>query len=107
MEVFELEQGLDLGSKGEATVLLPDVKRFYADVISAQQELAEIGVPKRDGKHPIEVDREIVTVLLVEMRDDLGVCVAAKTVSLGFELLSELAEVVDLAIEDRDDITVL
>ena len=45
--------------------------------------------------------------LLVEVRDDLDVADAAERVPLRLELGAQLAVVVELAVDDRDDVAAL
>ena len=50
---------------------------------------------------------EALAVLLVQVRHELDVADAAKRVALRLELGAELAVVVELAVDDRDDVAAL
>src|SRR5205814_1142289 len=64
-------------------------------------------IPQRQREHAVEVGQEIVAVLLVGVRDDLGVGSGAEAVAAALQLRAQFAEVVDLAIEDDRDALVL
>ena len=72
--------------------------------VAREHEPAARAVPERDREHPLEPLDEARPVLLVEMRDHRRVAAPAHLVALRGEVAPELREVVELAVEDRDDV---
>ncbi len=64
-------------------------------------------VPDRDREHPAQVLQAIDAVFVVEMDDRLGVRMGVKPVAALLEVLTQLAVIVDLAVENDPLRTVL
>src|SRR6185436_1924721 len=82
-------------------------QRLLAETIARQHQLLAPVVPQRDREHAVELARKLITHLLVEVNDDLGVALRREAVPLLFEALAQLLEVVDLAVLDGPDRSVL
>ena len=82
-------------------------QRLLAEPVAHEHEPLARAVPQRDREHPLEVLREVEAPLLVGVRDQRRVARAADLVALRLELGPQLAEVVELAVEDRDDVAAL
>jgi len=79
----------------------PVKKRRNANPIADQQQPLTTLVPQRDRELAIEMLDEAVTILFVQVNDDLGVRVGPKAMPLALQHLPQLQIVVDLAIEDN------
>ena len=66
-----------------------------------------LAVPDRDGEHAAQVLGQRGPVVLVEVRQDLGVAAAAQHVAARLELLAQRRVVVDLAVLRRPDAAAL
>ena len=86
--------------------VVPVVKRLLAKGVAGEHEPPLSSVPQREGEHAVEGAEDGVAVLLVSVHDRLGVALGAEGVS-AFEPGPELAEVVDLAVQQRLDLAVL
>ena len=99
----QLQERLHLGGECERAVLEPRVdERLLAHVVAREDEPLARRVPERDREHPGEAVGELEPVLLVQMRDHGRVAGAADVVP--GQLHAQLAEVVELAVEDGDDV---
>ena len=78
-----------------------------ADTVAGEEEALVRVVPERDREHPADALEEALAVLLVEVRDDLDVPDAAERVPLRLELGTQLAVVVELAVDDRYHVAAL
>ncbi len=101
----QAQQRLQLGGERERAVReLRPQERLLADSVASEHEAFARLIPERDREHPRQVLGEPRPVLLVQVRDDGRVAGAADLVPAPGEVLAELEEVVDLAVEDRDDV---
>ena len=102
------EQGLDLAPEHEPPARAPVVERLLAHPVAAEDEPPPALVPDGEGEHAVEAPGEIDRrELLGEMGDHLGVAARAQLVAALQQLLAQLAEVVDLAVQDHGDRAVL
>jgi len=101
------QEGPEIGGEDQLLAIGPVIERLFTGAVAGQQQAPARLVPHRDGKHPVEVFDEVGAVLLVEVRDDLGVGFGAQLVALGDELFRQIRSVVDLAVADRPDAAVL
>ena len=62
---------------------------------------------QRKRKHSVQVTREIGPIGFVGVNNNFGVRIRAKEMAARFEILAQLTEIVDLAIEDHADGLVL
>ena len=97
------------GLRGEdQTVLVrPVVERLDAEPVAREQQALAPLVPDPEGEDAAQVIHAGVAPFLVGVEDHLRVGRRAEGVALGFELLAQLAEVVDLAVEAEPDAAVL
>ena len=81
-------------------------ERLLAGPVTRQKQRPLARIPEREREHPVERLDRLVPALLVEVQDCLGVTLAAEPVPR-LELLPQLAEVVDLPVEDEPQRAVL
>ncbi len=104
----QLEQRLQLRRERERPVVEPRPdERLLAEPVAREHEPAAWAVPERDREHPLEALDEARPVFLVEVRDHRRVAAPANFVALRGKVAPELGEVVELAVEDRDDVALL
>ena len=102
---WQAQQRLQLGGEREAAVSQPrPEQRLLADPIACEDEALAAAVPEGHGEHAEQVLGEGGAVLLVQVGDDGRVAGAADLVPALRQLVPELEEVVDLAVEDADDV---
>src|SRR5215216_5473075 len=97
------QQNFRLRSEEQRVVEHAPVKRLLSEAITRDQQTASAAVPQSEGEHAVQFADHSVAVLFVQVRQDLGVGSAAKCMSTFFELRTQLAIVVDLAVEDYGD----
>ena len=102
-----LEEPFQLGGEGEPLAVLGVVERLLAHAVPGEEEAAPRGVPEGDGEHAPEASHPCGPELLVAVDDDLRVGARGEAVPPGCERLSQLGEVVDLAVEHHGDGAVL
>ena len=102
-----LEQRSELGAEHEHSRAVVIVERLLAHPVSCQQELPPRPIPQRQGEHAVEVGDEVLSVLLVRVDDDFSIRSGLESVSALLKPRTELTEVVDLAVEDRVNRSVL
>ena len=73
-------------------------------MVAGEDEPLPRAVPEGEGKHPRQSLDEVGAMLLVEMGDDGRVAGSPHVVALRGQLLAQLGEVVELAVEDADDV---
>lgn len=97
-------QRLQLGGEGEGAVgeHRPQ-QRLLADAVAGEHEPLARRIPQRQREHAVQPLDEAQAVLLVEVRQQRRVAVAADPVAAGVEVGAQLLEVVDLAVEDDRD----
>ena len=93
------EQRLDLGGEVDAVRVLVQEERLLAEAVAGEEEPVARRVPDREGEHAAQVAHDLVAPMLVAAQQHLGVGVEREAVAAGVELLTQLAEIVDLAIE--------
>ena len=95
------EQRLDLAPEHEPAARAPVVERLLSHPVAAEDEPRPALVPDGEGEHAVEAAGELGGwKVLGQVRDDLGIAARTELVPAPQELLPELAEVVDLAVED-------
>ena len=99
------EERLELGGEGEAAAGQQHVvQRLLADAVAGEEEPLALAVPDRDREHAGERRREVGAALLVHVRDHGRVAGAGHLVAARLEVAAHVAEVVQLAVEHRDDV---
>jgi hypothetical protein len=102
----EEEERLELGREREPTVRQrEEVERLLPDAVAREDEPLAGAVPDGDREHPLERRREVRAVLLVHVRNHRRVARARDVVPEGLEVAPHVLEVVELAVEDRDDVS--
>src|SRR5215467_8673570 len=101
------KQCFDLRPEIKPIPLSRPVQGADADAIARQQHLALFDIDQHEGKLALQVLKHVLTVILVEMNDDLGIGAGAKHVSLCFELRLLLGIIEELAIADHADLACL
>ena len=94
------QQRLDLGAEVNPVALLRPVQRADADAVAGEEDRAPGKVDQRQRELPFELGEHCLTVLLVEVHDQLGVGVGAKDVAPGLQRGLALGVVEELAVED-------
>ena len=78
-------------------------ERLLAQAVASEHEGPSPRVPDGNGEHPVEALDERGTVPLVEVDDDLGVRLRPERMPRPRQLIAQLFEVVDLAVEHGPD----
>ena len=94
------KDGLDLRSEHELLRVDRKVERLDPDMVAGQHHPLPRPVQQRDGKHAVQALREIDPVLLPQVNDDFRIRRRPEPVALRLQLVTQLAVVVDLTVED-------
>src|SRR5579864_7142366 len=98
------QHALDLAGEDEGVRRAPVVERLLAKPVTSEHEVLVVTVPNRECEHSIELACQRGGVeLLGEVGQNLCVPLGSQVMPSSLQLLSELAEVVDLAVQDRAD----
>ena len=90
---------LNRGCKSPAAANPGDVHRLDPESIAGQEDTPTLRIVKRERIHPVNVAKEIVTVVLVQVNEHLSVARRCKGMSPLGEHRSQRAVIVDLPIE--------
>ena len=82
-------------------------ERLDPEAVAPEEEDVTVDVDDREREHAAEPAEHVAAVLLVEVGKDLGVAAAAEAMAPALEVASQLVMVVELAVEDDDDRSVL
>src|SRR5205085_9682895 len=100
------KERFDLGSEDErrrsvvaCAVRGRVVERLDAEPVACEQERARLFVPQRKGEDAVEMREKICAPLRVGCKQDFRVRVGAKALAARFEFATQLAIVVNLAVE--------
>ena len=74
------KERLDLGGKDEDPARLRPEQRLLPDAIAHEEQPRLLRVPERDRELPVQAMDEVEPVLLVEVRDRLGVAARLEAV---------------------------
>src|SRR5437667_8574602 len=96
-----LQQGIELGSENQLSVELRVEERLLSHAIASQEKRFRAFIPNRKRKHPAQVLWTIGSPLVVGVNDSFSIAVGIELVAELFELLAQLAIVVDLAVENN------
>jgi hypothetical protein len=77
-------------------------QRLLADSIAGDEKLLPAVVPQREREHAVQVADAVGAVLLVQMHDHFRVAVRGEAVPSSLQRVTQLAVVVDLAVQDDD-----
>src|SRR5207302_11169664 len=97
----------DFRAEPEVAALLSVDERLLPDPITREQETPLLRVPKGESEHAVQMLDTGVAVVLVQVDDDLCVALRCETMTPLQERVSELLIVVDLAVQDDDDRSIL
>ena len=92
------DDALDLRRECQLAFYHPIVKWFDADSVARQNQFSLLRIPKRDGKHSLEVSKKVLAIFLVQMHENLGVAVGLETVASIDQHPSQALIVIYLAI---------
>ena len=98
---------LDLAREHPLTADRGVEQRLHAVAIASEQQRAAPPVVQREGEDAAELVHQSLTHVLVQMDEHLGVRRAAEPMTAALQVDAEFAMVVDLAVEDDEDLTVL
>ena len=101
------EEALELGREDEEVAADRVVDRLDPEAIAGYHAALPRLIPDRDAEHPAQLLCEHRPVLLVEVRQDLGVAAAREAVPAAPQVLTDRGVVVELAVLDRPDRAVL
>ena len=97
------EQNFWFRSKQQRSIEDAPVKRLLAKSIARDEQATFPIIPKREREHAIEMLDHITAIFFVKMRQDFRVRFAAKGVAASFQIRSQFAVVIDLAVENYRD----
>src|SRR5438874_353903 len=92
---------------GRAAVAVPVVERLLADAVTRQEQTPAARVPHREGEHAAQPVHAGGTVRLPRAQQHLRVAAGGEPAAARLQLAAQVAEVVDLAVEDERDGAVL
>ena len=102
------EHPFDLAGEHERVPGGPVVERLLAEPIARQDQAFSAGIPHREREHALEPAGQLFRrAFLGQVGDHLRVASGCESVATALETAPELAEVVDLAVEDNADRPVL
>src|SRR5690606_29398702 len=79
------------------------VERLDAEPVPRQEQRFGTTVPQRECEHSVETIEAALAPLLPGMHDYLGIASGAEYVTLSYEFLGKLPEIVDLTVVRYDD----
>src|SRR5918993_1156295 len=92
-----------LGREQQRVVKNAPVERLLAKPIAREEQLVPPEIPKRKGKHAVELVHHVVAILSVEMRKDFGIRHRLKRTAPLLKLFTQLAIVVNLSVQNDCD----
>ncbi len=81
---------------------LADEERLFAEAVARHEEVLAARVPDRKREHPAQALDAALAPMLVRAQQHLGVGIEREAAAERLELASQLAKVVDLAVERQD-----
>src|SRR5215831_4475338 len=94
------QEHLGLRSKQQRAIERAPVERLLAETIARNKQTFTLLVPQRKSEHPVEVLDHFAAVFLVQVRQDFGVRFTAEGVTARLQTGTQLAIVVDFAVEN-------
>src|SRR5262245_12519284 len=99
---------LDVAREVEPVAKIRIEERFLPQPVSRKEQALARSIPESEREHPVQaLEEPLRSPFLVRMNDDLGVGPRSEAMSGSPELVSQVIEVVDLAVEDDPDRPVL
>ena len=77
-------------------------KRLDPYAITREQKLSLPAIPKRQRKHPFQMNQKVQAEFAIGIKDCLSVACGLKTVTFLFEFGAQLAIIVDLPVISDD-----
>ena len=103
-----LEEGFDLRAEQKRAVPKDRIiERLYAEIVPRAVERASLFVPDDEREHPAQAGSEAFAPLFKAVDEDLGVAAGLEDVTLRDKLVAKVDEIVDLAVENADDASIL
>ena len=102
-----LQDGLDLGPKNQLAVVVPIVQRLDTKSIAREDQRLIAKIPDCNAEHAVQVLHEVKTVLFEQVDDRFGIAAGIELVSQADQTITQLAKIVDLAIEYDGDRAIL
>lgn len=99
LEARQVKERLDLGGEGKSPGQHRPVERLDAEPVPRGEQLSRLRVPDREREHAVEARHARRAPLLIRVEDDLGIAPGDELVAARAQLLAQLPEVVDLAVE--------
>ena len=93
------QQRFDLRGKHQGVANADVIERLDPEMIPREEQLAAFHIPQGKRKHPVEPPDTRRPPLLVGMNNDLGVGPGPELVTGFLQLVAQLDEIVDLAVE--------
>src|SRR6266540_3887980 len=93
--------------KIEVFACLHIIEWLFSNAIAGEHQFPFAPVPQGNGKHPIKSVHERFTELFVEVDNDFGVGLRAEDMILSDQFLAQVPIVVDLAVKDYHDRSIL
>ena len=101
------EERLELRAPRQSAGGETPVERLLAEAVAGEHQPVAIRVPDGGREHPAHVGRELLAVLLIQVRQHLGVALGREMMPLALELLAQFHVVVDLAVLADPDAAIL
>src|SRR6266542_4594825 len=101
------EQRFDLGGEEQEPVSVAVIERLLAQAIPREEQPPAAPVPDGEGEHPTQMIDARLAERLVGAKQHLAVAACPEAVAPALQERSQLAEVVDLPVEDEPDRLVL
>jgi len=92
-------EAAEFRGKRQLITVVTNVERFDSETVSGQAELVPPPVPNGEGEHPIEPPQTLGTLLGPQTKHDLHITGGTEAVPPRLEVLPQIAEVVNLAVE--------
>src|SRR6185312_10643876 len=100
-------QRFQFRGEGEGAVDMSPVERLYAEAVPPERQLAAFAIPHREGKHALALAQGFLySPMRKALKQHLRVGAAAQGDTRLPKLLSEVAIVVDFAVEGDDEAAV-
>src|SRR5512133_2343324 len=93
------QDSLDLRCEQKAVAADSIEQRLFPKPISGKKEGPRAGIPDGEGEHAVQPFKAPASILLIRMDDYLRIAIGPENVSAGFEIGTQLTEIVDLPIE--------
>src|SRR6185437_4950306 len=101
------EQGLNLRGKCKPPSPFDKEEGLHPAAVAGTEHTSPMRVPDREGKHPIEALHATLTILLISMKNNLGVGHGAEMVTAGNQIGDQFTIIVDLSVVGKPHRVVL